>query len=160
MTESEEILKKLKGLSESKLRRLIENYSKDERCDSAELHGTEEHGLDVITLVKPERDFFGLEQVFLFQVKKSKITLGEWRNTLSGQLSELYFRRIRALNINENAPRRIVLVYNEMTPSVHAAISDWNKKLPIPIETKSLNNLAVLLEREGYKARDINRLIQ
>jgi len=158
VTERQEILKRLKGLSESKLRKFIVNYSKKELGDSAEIHGSGEHGIDVVTLMKPDRDPLGLGQTLLFQVKKDRITLGSWRNNLSGQLAEMYVRTIRALNINEMSPRRVILLYNDMTPAVHEAISDWNKKIPIPIELLPLHVLASILDGKGFKAREIRRM--
>lgn len=160
MSESQKILQRLQKLSEPKLRRLLINFSKNELGESAELHGFGEHGVDVVAFIKPDFDPIGLGQVILIQVKKSKITMPSWRKTLSGQLSEIYFRTIRALNINENSPRRIVLVHNEMNTSVQDAISDWNKKMPIPIEMLSLHSLSILLERKGYKARHIKRITE
>lgn len=160
MSESQKILERLQKLSEPKLRRLLINFSNNELGESAELHGPGEHGVDVVTFIKSDFDPIGLGQVILIQVKKSKITMGGWRKTLSGQLSEIYFRTIRALNINENFPRRIVLVYNEMNTPVQDAISDWNKRIPIPIELLSLHNLSVLLERKRYTARQVKRLTE
>lgn len=158
MSERQKILEKLEKLSEHRLRTLMKKYSERELGDSADIHGSGEHGVDVVTFIKPERDPLGLRQVLLFQVKKSKVTLGTWRNTLSGQLAEMYFRTIQALNISEMSPRRIILIYADMTPDVHRAISNWNQKLLIPIEMLSLNDLASLLEHKGYKARQIRQL--
>jgi len=158
LSERQEILDRLQTLSEARIRRLLVNYSRAELGDSDEIHGAGEHGVDVVTLLKPEHDPLGLEQILLFQVKKRNITLSGWRKHLAGQLSEMYFRTIRALNINEKSPRRIVLVYSRMTPAVHQAISDWNTKMPIPIELLSIDNLSSLLARRGYRAREIRRL--
>jgi hypothetical protein len=158
LTEQQKIFENLSKLTEPKIRKLLKNYSEKEIGDSAILHGIGEHGIDVVTFVREINDPVGLRQVLLFQAKTKKITLGDWRKNLAGQLSEMYFRTISALNINENSPRRIILVYNEMNSFAHEAVSDWNRKMPVPVELMSLNALANVLEAKGYKAKDINRM--
>ncbi len=158
ISEPFELLTKLLDLlSEDELRILVKNFFRRRFNIYADItHGPGEHGADVIAAVGPVDDPIEKHQVFLIQVKRGDISLGDWRKGLCGQMAELYYRSHNILDLNPSAPRRILLVSSgQLKQEATNAIAAWNGKLPIPVETIDKFQLAKLLYDRGYDAERV-----
>lgn len=147
------------GLSENDLRTLVKNFFRLKfSFGAAIVHGPGEHGADIIAGVGPNDDPIAKEQLFLIQVKRGDVGLSQWRKGLCGQMAELYHRTTTIPGLNDQAPRRLLLIASgDIKPEALDAINEWNAKMPLPVETIDNQHLGKMLHDQGFRARDVRK---
>lgn len=125
-------------------------------------HGVGEHGADIIGAVDRDIDPFRKFQIVHIQVKKGRISLTKWRKNLCGQLAEVFSPSTYPRETGDDNSRRILLIYSgKLTQPASDAISNWNRKVPIPVEVLSGRQLAELMvKRYRLKLEDIKEWLK
>jgi hypothetical protein len=159
-----EIIRKLKGLPEPDLRRLIRIFFAKLICKGnvQPYHGINEHGKDTIAMVDPISDPLGNPEVLYIQVKVGDITSSDWRNDILGQMTEALNTTGTGnpLGFSKDYPRRLLLITNgELQPEVHNSIKGWNDNHLVPIEVFDIKGLCKLFDRYNVRATDFEELL-
>ncbi len=136
----------LSNLDEKQFRQLLKNFF-EIRCGPTILyHSISEHGLDIASVYEGKWDFIYRDSTVLVQAKVGKVSPKELRENIFGQMSELFVRTIEGKPFHPENPRRLLLVIaGEVTKEGRDLISNWNKKMPIPIELIELDEISKLV---------------
>lgn len=161
----EELATYFETLDEDEFRAVILSFLSIFICKGnvIDYHGIGEHGADVVGAVDRDIDPFGKFQIVHIQVKKGRISLAKWRKKLCGQLAEVFFPSTYPRETSVDHSRRILLIYSgKLTQTASDAISNWNKKVPIPVEVLSGRQLAELMVKPPYrlKLQDVKKWLE
>ncbi|MHB1909288.1 MAG: restriction endonuclease [Nitrososphaerales archaeon] len=155
--EVDDILGWLRSLNEDQLRKFIKYFfERNLGSPVSIIHGTGEHGADIVATIDKNTDPLGKGQILLVQVKVNDVDLAGWRENLANQISELYYHRLRVPEVYLGQPRRMLLITSgEINPEANAAIFEWNNMLPIPIEVFSGYSFAEFLFNHNFRRTEI-----
>jgi len=142
----------LRSLPEDKLRRLlVEFFIVSRGVRAAVVHGTGEHGVDVLAYVDPTKDFLHKGYNVLIQAKRGNVTLSRWRNEVLGPLYEATYYPVSHHYYAENHARRVWLVLTgSLTPEASNSIRVFNACHDVTIEVLELDELIQLFDEFGF----------
>lgn len=163
LSESPEIIKAIQDLNESALRKLIRAFFSEYISDRnvQPYHGVGEHGKDTLAVISERNDPIGKGQVLFIQVKNGDISLSDWTNRISGQMSEASRSTIFPMGANRDSSRRLLLVLSgELSPEAFRAIKDWNQTQSIPVEVFDIWGLFKLFDKHNVKPSDFESLLE
>jgi hypothetical protein len=142
--------KHIASLTEAQIWDLLATFFISQGVRTTRLHSPGEHGMDVLACVDPGRDVLGRPHNIVIQVKPGDLTLADWRKVLL-QLLEAPYYPIGAANVEDNLPRRVVLVIaGKITPEARAGIKGYNLHHDITIESFELDEIVHLFNTTGF----------
>lgn len=141
----------LESLEERQVWSLLVEYFVYQGIQAAIVHGTGEHGMDVVAYVNQEKDFLRRGYNIIAQAKTGKLDLDTWRKDVLFQILEMPYYRIPHQDYVDHLPRRVVLVVTgEITYEARNSIEEFNKKHDVTIEAFELTDLIRLFDRTGF----------
>lgn len=136
----------LRSLPEEDLRDIVHRYFIFSGLRSDIVHGTAEHGKDIVAVLPEDKDIFGNHQTLLVQVKAGDIDLGRWKREVRPQFDALSDSFIEHPVVDEKCPKRYILVFNgRLTEQAREAARKYNEKRDIPVEVIDLGRLVQIL---------------
>ena len=151
----------LKSLNEDALRALILEFYICQGVAAAIVHGTGEHGIDVLAHVDRDKDFLGRGYNLLVQVKKGDLTLPRWRDKVLGQLGEAaYYRPSHHLYMERHGRRLILLVAGSTTGPARDSIHQFNTQHEVVVEIWELDQLITLFDEAGFASSLLERITE
>ncbi len=155
----DQLRKYLKSLSETELWSLLVEFFIAQGVMAVNVHGTGEHGIDVLAYVDPDNDFLHKGYNVLLQVKKGKLTLARWRNEVLGQIYEATYYPVPHHLYIDNHPRRVVLVLTgNLTGEARISIRAFNTRHEITLEVFELDDLIILFDETNYVSFILNKI--
>lgn len=148
----------LKSLKEDDLRAIIFYYFNTRISNSkTELHhGSGEHGLDILSYIDHDLDPLNQGEVLYIQVKCGDINCTEWVDKISGQLYSALRTHKSPQNIDENLPKRLILMTNgNISPEAKDAITEWNNYEHIPVLWFDLLSLSNFFITNNVQRKDL-----
>ncbi len=106
------------------------------------VHGTGEHGNDVVVHVNSKMDILGKGYYILIQAKKGNLTLAKWRKILFQLLELPYFTIPHHEYRDRNLARRILLVVTgSIDTETRESIAEFNSCHDATIDVWALDDL-------------------
>lgn len=141
----------IRSLREEELRELVNRFFKTKGLFSDAIHGSTEHGKDIVAVVPAHLDPLGQQQVLLVQVKAGDVNEARWRAEIKPQFREMVDHYIRHYAIDEKWPKRHVLVCGgRLTGQARDSVLDYNSRSPVPAEIVDVDRLASLMIDAGF----------
>jgi len=158
--EIEKIKNYLSKLKEDKFRILLKDFL-SKRCGPTTIyHSVSEHGLDLATVYLGDNDFIDQDITIMIQAKVGKVSPKELRENILGQMSELFVRTIKDKPFHEHNPRRLLLIVaGILTKEGRDLVSNWNEKMPLPIEIIELDKMSGFLFDAYLDLGNVKRVI-
>lgn len=154
-----ELRSHLQSLDEDALRIIILEFCMHQGARAGIVHGTGEHGIDVLAYVDSTRDRVGKGYNVLIQVKKGDLSLTRWRNEVLGQLFEATYYPVSHQLYTENHARRVVLVViGAATGEVRNSIRMFNIRHEVTLEVYELEELIQVFEETGFASSLLDRI--
>jgi hypothetical protein len=126
---------------------------------AVEVHGTGEHGIDVLAYVNPDNDFLHKGYNVLLQVKKGDLTLARWRNEVLGQICEATYYPVSHYHYIDNHLRRVVLVLTgKLKGEARNSIRAFNTRHEVTLEVFELDDLITLFDERNYISFILDRI--
>ena len=144
----------LEKLNETELREIIVNFfiSNGHATTRAHvIHGSCEHGIDIVVNVSPDNDLLGRGFNVIIQTKTGKLTLDNWRKNVLCQLLETLYYDINHPNYHDDLSRRILLIVSgSVTEQARNSIKQYNRKHPIPIDLWEIGDIIIQFNKTKF----------
>ncbi len=148
---AEELGALLRSLREEELRDVVNRFLQAQRLRSDIIHGSSEHGKDIVAIVPGALDVLGTTQVLLVQIKTGDISEARWRTEAKPQFSDAMDHFVHHHEVDEKWPKRYILVFNgKLTAEAQRSVHDYNSRNPVPVEVVDLDRIVSLMVEAGF----------
>lgn len=132
----------LSSLSERDLWFTVTDFLLTLGLRAAVVHGSDEHGVDIVAHVTEGIDALKRGYNVVIQVKKGNVGLPEWRTQILGQLCEATYYPVTHECLVEHRARRVLLFSTgKLTNEARNAIRQFNLRHDTTIEVYELDDL-------------------